>query len=657
MSQAQESDFQDTPQDWQRRWTVELTAAKKDFEKWHKLGDTITKRFKDERTGLTNESRVNLFSSNIQTQMAILFGNVPKASVSRRFADSNDDVARVAAEILERLLNTDIEKDSDSFCEALSNALKDRMVPGAAFVRARYVAEFEQVPETPAILDEATGMELSPAVPATERKSNENVEIDFVHWKDALWTKSRVWGEVRVIFFRNEMSRWELNKRFGAKGRLVPLNVRRNKDDDGKDVGPWGRAEVWEIWDKESRKVFWMVEGMSEVLDVKDDPLGLDGFWPCPRPMLANCLTDSTIPTPDYKLAEDLYKEIDTISSRITLLEKSVRVVGVYDKTNDAVKRVLGEATENEMIPVDNWAMFGEKGGFKGAVDWFPLDQVVNALTSLRDYRRELMDMLYQVTGMSDIMRGQSATAGTSATEQAIKAKFGSVRMQSLQDEFARFASDILRIKAEIIAKHFDAETILQRCNCQYTPDAQIAPQAVEFIKSRMTEYRIEVKPENISLTDFAALKDERLEVMQGLAGFMSAVAPVAQGMPGSMPFLLELLKWCVSGMRGASTIEGVIDQAVEAAKQAASQPQQQQMDPKLEAQKMKGQQDQMKAQSDFQKEQFKLQADLTKIQAEVQADAQREQTQATWNVREAAQKAMVSHALRPPEPPNGFKP
>ena len=74
----------------------------------------------------------------------------------------------------------------------------------------------------------------------------------------------------------------------------------------------------------------------------------------------------------------------------------------------------------------------------------------------------ELMNLLFQVTGMSDIMRGQS-TAGATATEQALKAKFASTRVQEFQNEFARFASDTQRIKAEIISKHFDPQTIAER--------------------------------------------------------------------------------------------------------------------------------------------------------------------------------------------------
>jgi hypothetical protein len=296
------------------------------------------------------------------------------------------------------------------------------------------------------------------------------------------------------------------------------------------------------------------------------------------------------------------------------------------------------------MVPVDNWAMFSEKGGIRGAVDWFPLEQVVSALTALRDYRRELIDGLYQVTGMSDILRGQAATGGTTATEQSLKARFGSVRIQALQDEFARFASDIQRLKAEVISKHFDAATILAAANMENSPDAQLAPAAVELIKSKFAAYRIQVKPESVSLQDFAALKQERLEVLQGISTFLTAAAPLMAN-PKAAPHLLGILQWTVAGLKGSSGIEGILDQAIAAAEQAASAPQPAQPpDPKLLAQQMKGAQD-------LQKIQAETQADLIRTQAEVQADASREQTQAVWNVREAAGKAQISAAHQAMQP------
>ncbi len=104
-----------TPQQWAARWELELKGAHKEVEKWHKQGKKVIKRFRDERDtqgGGKDLTRLNVFTSNVQMQQGMLLGRVPTADVSRRFADSSDDLARVGGEIMERLLNTDVEHGS-----------------------------------------------------------------------------------------------------------------------------------------------------------------------------------------------------------------------------------------------------------------------------------------------------------------------------------------------------------------------------------------------------------------------------------------------------------------------------------------------------------------------------------------------------------------
>lgn len=651
---AEQTNFEDTPRGWARRWQVELKAAQEDTHKWRDQGKKILERFLDERPAVySGETRWNLFTTNVQTQMATLYGQTPTVAVQRRWADAKDDVARVAAEMLERLLNSDIEKDSDTFAQALQYALEDRLLPGLGLMRVRYVAEFEDVPAEPAQVDPVTGAVLAPEVPATQRKVFEEVATDYLHWQDVLWSPARVWHEVRWLAFRAEMQQAEFERRFdpGGAKKLWAAMPKMGKPEDKRNepCTPWDRVAVWEIWDKDRRVVDWCVEGYVEVLDSKPDPYGLTGFWPCPRPLIANSTTSKFVPRPDFALAQDFYNEIDLVSTRITLLERAIRVAGVYSKdATSSIGRLIGEAAQNELLPVENWGAFSERGGIKGVVDWLPLEPITTALTALRDYRRELVDALYQVTGMSDILRGASDPSET-ATAQGIKARFGSVRLQRLQDEIARFATDAQKLKAEIIAKHYDVGTILAQSNAEFTFDMELAPQAAELLKSRFSDYRIEVKPEAVSLTDFAALKQERMEVLAGLASFMQTAAPMGQQVPGSTPYLLQMMQWAVAGLRGSSGIEGVLDQAITAAQQAQEQaaqagPQQPPPDPKLQTQQLKGQQEMAKVQAE-------LQGDLMRIQAETQANEQKERVQAEWNVREAAQKALISQAGRAMNP------
>jgi hypothetical protein len=666
-----ENQFTDTATGWAQRLTREFDAARKVLKPWHEQADRALSEYLDERPPeQEGRTKWNIFTADTQTKEAMLYGNPPKCNVSRRFADAADDQGRVAGEILERLLNEDIEGKDDSLSQAVEYLNSDNEKVSFGLARIRYVmGETVEKPGQPAIPgppDPMTGMPTvrAPEVPAQTLRPNEQVETDYVHFKDFLYSPARVWHEVGWIAFRAQMAWKEKVEKFGEEvAEALPCNSKKggtsatSQDKEGKNADPWERTDVWEVWVKDGKRVFFFVEGYPSVLapvgvEVQEvnnavvDPLGLENFWPCPRPIIRNCTTSKLVPKPDREFAKDLYDEVNELSGRIKLLESAVRVVGVYDANNGALKQLLDQGRGNEMLPVANWAVFGEKGGLAGAVEFFPVEQVVGALMQLRESRTIAVDEARQITGMADIMRGVGGD-GATATEQRIKARFGSVRLEKRQKELARFVTDLQRLRAEVITKHFDESTILQRCNCQYTPDAQVAPQAVKLIKSEFLKYRIEVKPETLSMTDFDALRQESTEVISSIAMYLQSVGPLVQQMPAAMPFMLQILQWFVSKLRGSAEIEGVLDQAIKMTQQMASQPKPQQPDPKLL-------QIQAKSQADLQKEQFKHQADIERIGVEVQADAQREQAQAQWNTREAAAKAEINAASRPP--PGGFR-
>ena len=640
------------------RWNTEFEAAKREVEKWHTRGQKIIKRFKDDRDAAQRKkTRWNIFSSNVQTQQALLYGQVPKVDVNRRFGDGQDDVARVAGIILERVLNCDVESPTDTYAQALWDALQDRLLPGMGMVRVRYERDEEEVPEEPAHMAPDGVTEIAPKVPATSKLSSEDVVVDYVPWDEHLWSPAKRFSQVRWWAFKAQMSRAQLVKRFGAVGEQVPLNSEKRKGDDTEAKStPWGRADVWEIWDKEGKRVHWFVEGFPRLLDSKDDPLGLEGFWPFPRPMFANATTDTMVPTPDFVLAQDLYDEVDDLSTRITLLQKAINVRGAYDPANKGLQRLLSEAAGNELVPIDNFAAFLEKGGIAGAIAWLPLEQIVEALNKLVEQRVVVKQALFEITGMSDIMRGQGEGPGVTATEQKIKANFGSVRMQALQGDFARMASDAQRLKAEVMSLFFASETLIERSNIEMTPDAAHAQAAVELIKSRFGMYRVEVKPENVSMADFAAQRSEATEFVSGVSMFLTACAPLVEAVPGSAPSLLELLGLVMARFNGfGNEAEAIIDKAIAGMKTqqeaAAANPQPPTPDPKLQAQ-------QLKSQTELQKITLEHQAEMERISAESQAEASKQQMQAQFNTQEAQAQGVidvqVARAMPKPPAPKG---
>ena len=685
-------DFPETPAGRQQYWGVEISSAKDNQKDWWTDGETVIKEYLGESTD-AGKYRLNLFYSDTTTRAANMSG-LPKVRARRRYSDATDDVARISAEILERLLNSDIDREEDGYRKSLALARSDWEIPGLGVTRFRYVVQTEPVDEVPAqkgpcpdcamMVDPAEGddigeppdeqeedgcatcgdtkeVETAPAVPASERKTFEDVETDYVYWKDFLWSPARHWSEVRWVAFRTEMTRDELIERFGEeKGTRVSMQRRypasaESISESVKDS--WSRAEVWEVWDKATRSRFMYSDGMSEILEEVEDPLELPGFFPTPEPLCANVTTSKFIPRPWYFLAESLYEEAHELTRRIRYLVKAIKVVGGYDASMPDLGRMLDAACENKLIPIERWSMIKEKGGLSNSVELLPIDHQIQAVVQLVQQRNLVKQDLFEVTGQSDIMRGQS-NAGATATEQRIKARFGSSRIQAMQTEYARFASEGQRIRAAIIVKMFDAETIIKRSNILPRQAMETAPapppmapqmpgmppqapppvdpgpgpsiemvmKAVELLKSDEAAYRIEVDSESLSMTDFDAIQQESVNFMTATAQFFQQWTPLIMGGgPQIAKFALELYQQFASQLRGSERFEDIIDRAVDSLEKMATAPKPPAPpDPKMVTAQVKAKTDMAKAQVDMAKTKMDFQASAAEHQmkmGEIQAE------------------------------------
>jgi hypothetical protein len=340
------------------------------------------------------------------------------------------------------------------------------------------------------------------------------------------------------------------------------------------------------------------------------------------------------MPRSDYAIAQDLYIQINELETRITILTKACKLVGVYDKKQEGLKRVFNEGVENDLIPVDNWAAFAEAGGTKGVIDWIPIEEVANVITILTQKQEQKIQQLYEVTGMSDILRGAAQKYEAAATSKA-KDKFASIRIQALQDEFARFASDLQAIKLEIMSKHFEPYCFIEQSNISNTPDAQFAEPAVALLKDYdAARWRVKIRPETLAMADFAQLKQDRGEFITGMATFMQSAAPLAQLDKKIVPTLLRIMQWAMAGFKGSNEIEGVMDSAIKLFTEQANQPEPEKPDPQIikiqaeiqmaqEEHKAKMEQQQQKAMADMAEMQQKSELERQKIAAQIEQDRQ----------------------------------
>lgn len=567
-----------TPEGKYRRWVDEITQMNKEFSDWWERGDKIVKRFKDERDAMESTIRkFNIFSTNVGIMQSALYAQLPKVKVSRRFGQPDDDAARVAALIIENSINQDMEENECDFDQTLRDAIEDRLVPGMGCAWLRLITETEEN-RLEAVLDPLSGQEIQPAI-TYEVISKQEVVIEHVYWKDFCFSPCRSWKERRWVGRRVYMDYDSLVDRFGKeKAGDIPLdyNPRASSSPNTPSNTILQKAIIYEIWDRENKEVVWFAKGMSALLDERTDPLQLEGFDPCPKPLFALTTTSNCIPRADFSMLQDQYNEMDLVNNRISMLVQACKVVGVYDTSAKGIARMLQEGVDNTLIPVDNWSMFAEKGGIKGQIDFLPLDMVIAALQRLREAREDIKGQIYELTGISDIVRGNTKASETLGAQQ-LKAQFASIRIQKQQEEVARFAQDILRIKGEIICRHFIPEQILKLAGMEFYPqDQPLTQQAMQLIKSPDHEdfdWRIKIEADSLAMVDYAQQKQERIEFTNAVATFFQSAATALQNTPILAPMMFASLKFIVAGFKGSSELEGVVDSTIQQMQQQAQQP------------------------------------------------------------------------------------
>lgn len=596
------------PVDASTKWLAELKLAKREDEKFIERGDRIIRRYRDDRKNFTTYGkRFNILWSNVETLKPALYGKTPRAEVSRRWKDS-DPVGRTASVIIERCLQYEIDKGD--FDAAMKLAISDRLLPGRGTVWVRF-EEKELAQPVDALPGEEGGeAQVMPNAPY----KYECTPVDYVFWKDVRYSPARCWDEVTWIARRVYMSQEDGIKRFGEDFKQVPLTHEPVGLDEMEKMGVEGlddmkKAVVWEIWSKTTKQVFWVSEGYSKTLDIKDDPLGLDSFWPCPKPLFATQTTETLVPIPDYSLYQDQAEEIDMLTNRIAKLVEAVKVVGVYDASQQSVQRMLSEGVDNQLISVDTWAAFAEKGGLKGVVDFMPLDSVLQALRECYAAREQAKQVVYEITGISDIIRGASIASET-ATAQQIKSQYASLRLKRLQTEVAQFATEVLRIKAQIMCDFYAPQTLVEMSGIMGTMDAQYVEQAIMLLKSEPARgFRIEVASDSLVEMDEATEKQSRIEFLGAVGQFMDRALPVTQQVPELAPLMGEMLMFGVRAFKGGRMMESAFDEAL-AKLNAPKPPEQPQPDP-----------EQMKAEAMMQVEQGKMQLEQAKIQTQGQIE------------------------------------
>jgi hypothetical protein len=251
---------------------------------------------------------------------------------------------------------------------------------------------------------------------------------------------------------------------------------------------------------------------------------------------------------------------------------------------------------------------------------WLPVQEVAITIKELVALRKEIISDVYQITGISDIMRGDTEASETLGAQQ-LKSQYGSIRIKERQAEMVRVARDLTRIGAEIIAENFQPQTLLTMSQMDMATEAanqqQMAqiqqqyqsaalqakmsgqpvppppqpklPVTIEQVVNLLRQERtrpcvIDIETDSTITPDENAEKQRRTEFVTAIGGFIQQAFPLVQAMPQAAPLATETLKFVAAGFRAGRQLEGAIEEFADNVKQIASQPK----PPNPEVEKMK---------------------------------------------------------------------
>lgn len=456
-----------------RYWKDEIERASKYFEKWQKRVEKIERIYLEQRSegSSTNKRNFPMLWANVSVLQPAVYARQPVPAVDRRFKDK-DPVGRAAAELLERCLTYSV--DRQDLNSTLKGVRDDFLIAGRGQVWIRYEATLSsqtsddisesQADEMQEVVDGEYASAEDQAAGMPPEITGESAVVDYVHWSDFLHSPARRWKDVSWVARRVSLERDEFVERFGENKLATmapdPKSSRRNDAQRAQDEG---KFRVWEIWCKASKQCYWIGDGASELLDQDMPPLDFADFFPCPQPAYATVPTSTLIPVPDYVYYQGHCEEIDTLTDRIAKLTDQMRLKGFYPggggDVTSAIEAALAPNNDNVMVPIPSWAAFAEKGGSQ-AIVWLPIKEVMAVYQGCVEARQQLIEDVYQITGISDIVRGDSQASET-ATAQRIKSQWGSIRIRDRQQELARFCRDVMRLMGEVIAENFQPQTLV----------------------------------------------------------------------------------------------------------------------------------------------------------------------------------------------------
>ena len=605
-----------------KAWLNMLLESEKAFERYNDHCDKIDQQYAslEKLSNMSRDKQFQMFWANCEVIKPSIYAKPPIPVVVPKFKDRRP-VYQAASEIGERcaIVAFDLTRIND-----IMMLIRDDV---ALISRGVAWCRYESGKDK-----KGTGSYYG---------KHEKVCVDYKNRRDFLHSISRTWPEVSWVAGASYLTRGEARKRFHATSGNAYRDAEYRVDRDSKEIGGADnreRAKFWEIWSKTENRVLWVAQGCEDILDEDDPHLDLPGFFPCPKPAYGTLQRGSLVPVPDVMQYKDQLEEVNLLTGRIHALSDALEAKGFYPaggaELSEAVQAAIKMKTPGRLlVPISNWAAFG---GSKEVIIWLPIDMIATTITALVALRKQVIEDIYQIMGLADIMRGSSDPSETLGAQQ-LKSEYGSKRIKDKQAELVRIARDIVEIALEIITDKFDPVTIIEMSQTQLptmqmvqkqitdimrdmqqkqqmmkelmaSPQAQqIAQQKPEmaqqgmqqfqkmmetaqatitklrekptieqvlsFLKSnRSKSFVLDIETDSTVQADENAEKQRRTEFVGMLGGLLTQLTAMVAAEPETADFCGEVLKFSTAPFRAGRSLDGAIDDLVEKMKMKGGQ-------------------------------------------------------------------------------------
>lgn len=498
-------------------WHNRISKGLQKEKKWRERGKNVLEIYADEeraetssRSGLGSENRFNILYANTETLMPALFSAVPKPNVTNRY-QTQDPIAKSAGEVIERVLSYSI--DTTDFKKTMQACVKHYLLPGRGVVRERLIPEFEKK-KVQIEVETENGIEIVEETEEVLKK--QTVRSELVQWDSFIVEPAKTWEDVTWIAFIHMLTKKEFERDFPD---APPITVSKSRDEDDEEYGVDAKYKVYEVWDKNEKKVYYLGDS-DKPLRIMDDPLELEDFWPIPDPLYSIKRNETLVPIPEYTMYQYQHHELNQICHRIPDLIKSCKFNGIYDSEVTGIEGFL-KSRDSQLSPVPSNLM--RNGGIKSIIDFLDVSPIVQVISQLYVEREQIKSIIHEITGISDIIRGDTNAAET-ARAQSIKEKYAGLRLRTRRDDVNDFIVKLLRIKAEIICRFFTTEQMQKISGIEITPEIE------ELIRSDVLfSYKIDIETDSTILADMDDEAQKRASIIESITQFMVTITPLVQ--------------------------------------------------------------------------------------------------------------------------------